>query len=657
MAAVVQNICYNTFIEPFHRGVETIEYCLNGRRVDPLSRITRRQSEVGPPMIKRIAGCIVGIFLFIPIINAIVFAVIKALDWNFFIHHDVTIIPNPRDEIPEAQVAEVAVEERPHSTPISVPALTGAALNAIYTVDRLHLAAAADRATIIPEPPQTVIDLNGRLQHVRVRNLKDFMDLLNFEDPGFPGYRNPYTISDDGNRISRNDLRSELASRIDTIISNITARTPFQGVPQDPTEKEAFYNKLENFVKCIVHSLYMQRDVDIINSVIIDLACMATHCGGRYMSEAQRIHNLLKNSGDDFDEQTIGGKIKKKLTDCRCQILLQIIERECPGWSGGAMAPHVYNFFLKHIGGYDRTLGVNGREIGGLSIPGAVAGDYDDPYGRRFMPLHERESLIRNFHEYYTPEKVLLYIYEAFNGVETDPTTINRDIAIQWFKDLFTRVEKPAFVSTFEREHRQEIENQLRQDMQEAQEQRAAALDQRNQLDGSIQEMEPATKSLVQELIAIQINLEEHLETLSEQEKTALLRRYAISTEVVVQNDRGELLMAFQRRIAQAMRSLESAQASPIFAGIAITFEKLRELKRVIFQYINANRTINQPLPGATEESILQALQDKYMDQQVLEDLGEGRGQRIRPEAVVNCLVDMGFLRQKNEATPRRSYS
>lgn len=605
MGTMVQNNCIDILVTPFQCGWETIENNWYGRTVQPITGDE-------PSVEARVAGIIIGIALMIPLINILILELVKLFEGQ--------------------NIVVIAAEKTFANITIPLPNLRAAApsifleeLNQSHTVFNAHIIRAATETENIPEPPQAV-RVNGVMTPVTVDALRNFIGRLNFDRPDEPGYREPGTIEDDGNVISHSafGLREEIHNRIEAVIQRINDRASFSGIPHNAAQKTAYYNNLEKLIKHIVRYLYEQEDLDIINSTLIDLACMQTHCGGRYMGEAHRLYGLLKNRGNDFENMTVEGKILAKLKDCRSSILLQIIEEEQPNWMNSMMAPHTYNFYLRKLGR-------------GFGIPGADAGNYEDPYGHYRMDERDERRIHARFNELYSAAKVHSYAYEVFNASDDDFTGIHPDIAIDWFRENVPA----AFVN----EKREEVLQAHLEEFREAQDAQNEAIRARDALLLQRNALDDARRDLANELVLLTSNLDEHWRGLDDAGKTALLDRFAIPQDARL--DLEGAFLSLRARVTMAMNMPQNAQLiAHLYQPLNMTDAEVDQFRNDIRRFITHARTANAPLPNEhlTEDEIAEQIKDLYLQERVVEVLPDEQGQRIRASGVVDCLMQLNIL-------------
>ncbi len=99
------NPLYDTFIEPFHQGIDNIRAGFEGKRVEQIFQHAvgdlRAPRETDLTLLDRIGAVVVGIMLLIPLINAVVFAILRAIESPLVFQRDAAPDPgNPNPYVP-----------------------------------------------------------------------------------------------------------------------------------------------------------------------------------------------------------------------------------------------------------------------------------------------------------------------------------------------------------------------------------------------------------------------------------------------------------------------------------------------------------------------------------------------------------------------------
>lgn len=580
--------CTEILFEPYKMGFAQIENSLDDSRFASIYTI----DELVWAVAEKIACFVMGVLFCIPLINSLLFIGLKTVNSVFG--------NSTRSYTPLLRGSQDRRKD--------VPPLEDTRINNTHSVDLTHLAIDTAQNENIPDPPLEVKDTSGTMREVRIQGLNDFSGCLNFTNQSGEGYRKPSTIKDDGILIQSNPtlLRTDINQRILMIINRIRTRAHFLGVPSDRVEKERYYEKLEKLVKHIVKYLYECQDLDIINSTIIDLAVMSSHCGGRYMSEAHRLYSQLKCGGNDPENMTIEGKVLAAFSRLRNSIFLKLTNQ--------TDNPHSYGRYLKAIG----------KELG---IPGANAGDYDDPYGGAPITVQEQGELIRSFHGFYTPSKVHSAAYDVFNGSEEDPMTIPLEVALAWFRENIP--------STFKEAHSKGLEKEQNDSLK-------IRVESRSKIDA----LEGQLLSYSNEYIPFIKELYCDLNRALEAEETKNKAFEIFSTDEETKNHHSLSIDTIDRR----SRMLFAPQSNPTqiqaLEKMGITTDQWNDIRPILVNYKNTRAILATFNSNATMD-VDSALGDLYISEEVLQDLGEGKGQAIRSSAVLYFLEKTGFLLPK----------
>lgn len=186
---------------------------------------------------------------------------------------------------------------------------------------------------------------------------------IEWKDKSKPGYRDPTTLTNDGYHTTKESLEADLFLLID----HITHRKDRYGVPSSnhPEEKEKYYQNLYALLSNIVSKLRKEENPDTRNGYVLNIAEGGAHCGGRWMSEAAQIFNLLTNA--------------EKLTASSEANIEQMIL----GWLDGLKIGTVEEMVME--GGNVQTsheylMYCRALKEENVMIPSASAADYRDPF-------------------------------------------------------------------------------------------------------------------------------------------------------------------------------------------------------------------------------------------------------------------------------------
>lgn len=137
---------YDTFIEPFHQGVDNISACFSGKRTERIFQqaVGQQAAETDLSLLDRVGSLVIGLLLLVPLINAVVFAILQAIDSSFVFQR--------------AHFAPPAPLVYPLQIP-GVPAAPGAAqpipADEAYLQRRNEGVAIVPDAPVLQEPPAT----------------------------------------------------------------------------------------------------------------------------------------------------------------------------------------------------------------------------------------------------------------------------------------------------------------------------------------------------------------------------------------------------------------------------------------------------------------------------------------------------------------------
>lgn len=91
------NPLYDTFIEPFHQGIDNIRAGFEGKRVEQVFQQAvgdlRAPREIDLTLLDRIGAVVVGIMLLIPLINAVVFQILRVIESPLVFQRDANPAP------------------------------------------------------------------------------------------------------------------------------------------------------------------------------------------------------------------------------------------------------------------------------------------------------------------------------------------------------------------------------------------------------------------------------------------------------------------------------------------------------------------------------------------------------------------------------------
>lgn len=234
-------------------------------------------------------------------------------------------------------------------------------------------------------------------------HLLNLFDLINFEDPSKPEYRNPAKLSNDGYPV----LPTEIKKGLNTLFHCIRNRTVFIGTPPEGPELIKWYERLEQMLLPLCEIIAFSSDKYGQGTSIIDLGIAGMHCGGRWVGTVEQLVRLemLGQRPVTLDEY-----IKNALQIARRSIIELLIE------DGNV---HQYNHALYAVG----------EELG-LIKPG-TKDTYKDSLAE--TEISNSERILEQFYKLYTPTFIINLTREKLT--EFGRNGENRDIVIDWFKE------------------------------------------------------------------------------------------------------------------------------------------------------------------------------------------------------------------------------
>ena len=265
-----------------------------------------------------------------------------------------------------------------------------------FEVDPTHYAYQSISQASIPEPPpDSDID-----------QLKSLFDKINFSHPNEKWYRNPVKLTDEGNLVTPQDLKTAL----ENLINRIKNQTPFMGTPPSGTPQLKQY--YEGFEKLLKHITYYikKMDPDEQATALIDVAIMGRHCGGK-IGEADSMFKILSQTPMEGLEAPIYVELQQN----RLGILME--------WSSKSPASyqtHAYNQYMFLLA----------KE---LNLPNAEMFSREDPLATGSGIRLTKEQALQKFYKEYTPSKLTDRVQNKLWDLYKDPKT--QTLAIDWIKD------------------------------------------------------------------------------------------------------------------------------------------------------------------------------------------------------------------------------
>jgi len=263
---------------------------------------------------------------------------------------------------------------------------------------------------------------------IKVDDLLQVYDAINFSNPNEPGYMSPSSRQEGTSTYEVQNLRKDL----ETFIQKVKKREAFLGTPPawDTPRLMAFYQQIEDAVRLSIHKtnsdieeflskngtdakdynkFQLQEYTNLLENkarIAIDLAIAGKHCGARYMGEAMNTYYLI--CGND-----IGSDLT--LHDTMVEILAhkrkEIAERQIQEQLGNDT--HAYGDYMNSLGAL-------------LQLPGTQ--NIVEQLRRRI----DKPKLLRLFFGEYNVNCIITTIQEEIKNKKGNPF---RTKIIDWIKD------------------------------------------------------------------------------------------------------------------------------------------------------------------------------------------------------------------------------
>lgn len=273
---------------------------------------------------------------------------------------------------------------------------------------------------------EIAIDMSRVEAPVRVDDLMQIYDAINFDNQNSPGYMAPLSRTESHTTYSVEELRKSL----EDFIKRVKNREAFLGTPPhyDTFRLMTFYQQIENAVRFSIDASnkqiasfqemhgkeiekYDERAMKTYSNLLedrariaIDLAIAGKHCGARYLGEAMVVY---KNAQGD------GLLHKGSLQDCIIELLArkryEIATAQIQGYLG--INTHSYNKYMANLG---KILALPGTE----NIIEYLDNDLN------------REKYLKYFFEAYTIDVIIDTIQEEFKKSQ-----LFREKITDWIKD------------------------------------------------------------------------------------------------------------------------------------------------------------------------------------------------------------------------------
>ncbi len=200
---------------------------------------------------------------------------------------------------------------------------------------------------------------------IKIGNLLELYDQINFTCHGEPGYMAPTTRQEGESPYSAGELRENL----ETFIKNVNGRVAFLGTPpaHDTVRLNAFYQQIEDGVRLSIHKAtgnletFLAKHSDAATSkdpeitrqyknlledrarLVIDLAIAGKHCGARYMGEVMSSYFSLY--GDAEPTGTLGDTLIELLAAKRNEVAQGQIQEHF------GTNTHGFSKYMQNMGG------------------------------------------------------------------------------------------------------------------------------------------------------------------------------------------------------------------------------------------------------------------------------------------------------------------
>lgn len=277
------------------------------------------------------------------------------------------------------------------------------------------------------------MDVSGVPKEIKVDNLAEIFDQINFTHSELPGYM----VSTSRQEGTEAQLKESLA----TFISNVNKRVAFLGTPPayDTPRLMAFYQQIEDAVRLSIHKVnqniadfeksngkdltnynevQMRKYKDLLEAkarMAIDLAIAGLHCGARYMGESMSTYYSFYGdsimSDKSLEDSLIELLAQRRREIAHSQILLH--------FGNDSQSTHKFNKYMVNLGGI-------------LGIPGSknIVEHLDTHFNR--------DLYLKKFFEKYTVDKIITTIENEIKKSQTFREKITdwlKDQVREWKKD------------------------------------------------------------------------------------------------------------------------------------------------------------------------------------------------------------------------------
>lgn len=393
----ISNQCYDALIEPFNQGYCNLRDGLFGTKVDSVAQnviATAAPTERNLSLGERVSAVVVGILLVIPVINAVVYAILKIASSDLLYPTKSTIVLEP--------IAPVSVD------PISPEEMIARKRAALTRLDEIE--------AMVRPGQQPLAEISGRFEasaHILQFNLQNLLNR-------YQTNHTPSKLYDfmDWAGIPDDDRRNAFRMAVD----------PFNGRTGDDhqaTVKGLMSNLAEYFVQqqAIVGSgtpaeTVLKEQFTRVYDSIIDAN---NNCIDQMLSQMQGLVLDVIAEGDSGRGSSVQLKIVNRaglaLCKYRTSLLKEILVRQNPGQAHMADLERVATQRVAE------ALGMQGNIFAAGARFGHVLGNVDEPVNRA----------VQTFLDEYKPMEHLLADLSGYAG---NHRTLRADIFL-WANTYF----------------------------------------------------------------------------------------------------------------------------------------------------------------------------------------------------------------------------
>ncbi len=281
---------------------------------------------------------------------------------------------------------EQAIQLQFHKNP------TPRGINQKHLVDTLQ---SKENATIIPD--------GCNLNNIPVSRLIDLFNAMNttiqIDQDGsirtdYVNPNSPCIVADDSTPLNYLTVKKH----INTLVDQIKNRTGIEGMNENDTSKQKFYDKIETLLKVIIYEIQSGKQEDsVYNDVIFQCATAVNHCAKRYIAVlSEGYERLASNIRLHSFEDTV----LEELHQIRLSIISQITHNYPRHYMPQILEAHLINLGLAR--------GIYGSRASRFSTPWSTS-------------IKQAASL-KEFDSIYTPQHIQECFEEMVNGAQTIET-------------------------------------------------------------------------------------------------------------------------------------------------------------------------------------------------------------------------------------------